>query len=77
MLARLLESQVWHLPTGSVALLGEGSEKGQWPLPTFLSGIKLSSTSCLDARHISSSLCATGTFQAVTVLLELRGSESE
>ena len=28
-LARLMESQIWHLPAGSVALLGEVSEKGQ------------------------------------------------
>ena len=31
-LAKLMESQIWHQPAGSVALLGEGSEKGQWPL---------------------------------------------
>ena len=29
-------------PAGSVVLLGEGSEKGQWPLPALLSGRKLS-----------------------------------
>ena len=33
-LARLMESQIWHQLAGSVALLGEGSEKGQWPLLT-------------------------------------------
>ena len=54
--------------------VGEGSEKGQWPLPTFLSWRKLSPSSCLDARHFSSSLYATGTFQAPTLALELRGS---
>ena len=27
-LARLMESQMWHLPVDSVALLGEDSEKG-------------------------------------------------
>ena len=59
------------LACGSV---GEGSEKGQWPLPTFLSWRKLSPSSCLDARHFSSSLYATGTFQAPTLALELRGS---
>ena len=32
----------------------EGSEKGQWPLPAFLFGRKLSSSSCLDARHFNS-----------------------
>ena len=31
----------------------------------------------LDAGHFSSSLCATGAFQAATSVLELRGSESE
>ena len=44
-----MESQIWHLPARSVGLWGKGSEKGQWPLPTFLSGRKLSSSSCLDA----------------------------
>ena len=66
MLARLMESQIWHAPASSVALLGKGSEKGQWPLPTLLSGRKLSSSSCVDARHFSSSLYATGAFQAAT-----------
>ena len=32
-LARLVGSQIWHLPVGSVALVGEGSEKGHGPLP--------------------------------------------
>ena len=54
-LDRLMESQIWYLPAISVALLGEGSEKGQWPLPTFLSGTKLFPSSYLDARHFSSS----------------------
>ena len=31
-LARLMESQIWHQPASSVALYGEGSAKGQWPL---------------------------------------------
>ena len=53
-----------------------GSEKGQWPLPTFLSGRKLSPISHLDARHFSSSLYATA-FQAATLVLEIRGSVSE
>ena len=54
-----------------------GSEKGQWPLPDFLSERKLSPSSCLDARYFISSLPATGAFQAATLVLELRGSESE
>ncbi|KAF6119755.1 hypothetical protein HJG60_010166 [Phyllostomus discolor] len=44
----------------SVALLGEGSEKRQWPLPAFLSVRKLSPSSLCVARHFSSSLCASG-----------------
>ena len=31
-LARLMESLIWQQPGGSVALHGEGLEKGQWPL---------------------------------------------
>ena len=46
-------------------------------LPTFLSGRKLSPNSCLDASHFSSSLYSTGAFQAATLVLEPRGSESE
>ena len=77
MLSRLMESQIWQPPAGSVALLGEGSEKGQWPLPTFLSGINLSPNSHFDARHFCSYLYSTGAFQAANQVLELRGSESE
>ena len=44
-LARLMESQIWHLPTSSVAL------------PTFLSDRKPSPSSLLDVSHFSSSLC--------------------
>ena len=78
-LARLMESHIWHWPasSGSVALLWEGSEKGQWPLPAFLSGRKLSPSSHHNARHFSFFLYATSAFQAATPMLELRGSESE
>ena len=62
-------------PSGSVALWEEVSEKGQWPLLTSLSGRKLST--CLDARHFSSSLCDSGIFQAATPVLDLTGSEFE
>ena len=55
----------------------EGSEMRQRPPPTFLSRRKLSPGSCFDGRHFSSSLYATGAFQAVILLLELRASESE
>ena len=69
----------WYPPAGSVAVWGrgDGSEKEQWPLPTFMSGRKLSPSSCPDARHFSSSLYDTGAFQAATLVLELRGSKSE
>ena len=43
----------------------------------FLSGRKLSPSSCLDARHFSSSPYATGAFQVATPVLELRGTASE
>ena len=39
--ARLMEFHIQHPPASSVDLLGEGSEKEQWLLPTFLSGRKL------------------------------------
>ena len=62
LLARLMEFQIWYLPASSVALWGDGPKKEQWPLPTFLSGRKLSPSSSLEARHFSSSLYATGAF---------------
>ena len=46
-------------------------------LPVVLSWRKLSPSSCLDARHLSSSFYVTGAFQGATPVLELRGSESE
>ena len=62
MLARLMESQIWHQLASSV---GGGFTKGTM------------ASACLDARHFSFSLYTTGAFQAATLLLELRGSESE
>ena len=76
-LGRLMETYIWHQPASSIALWLQGSEKGQWPVPTFLSGRNLSPSSHLDARHFSSCLCPTGAFQAGTLVLELRGSESD
>ena len=61
-LARLMDSQIWHQLAGSV---GVGFRKGTM------------APAHLDARHFSFSLCATGAFQAATLVLELRGSESE
>ena len=64
-LARLVESQIWHELAVSVALWVGQFRKGTKALAH------------LDARHFSSSLYATGAFQAASLVLELRGSESE
>ena len=61
-LARLMESQIWHKLASSV---GEGFRKGTM------------ASAHLDARHFSFSLYATGAFPAATLVMELRGSESE
>ena len=61
-LARLIESQTWHLLANSVR-------------QRFSKGTMVSSAH-LDVRH-HFLLCATGAFQAATVVLEFRGSESE
>ena len=47
----------------SLGSVGEASEKGQWSLPTFLCGRKLSPSSPLHARHFSVTLYTTGAFQ--------------
>ena len=61
-LARLMESRIWHQPTGSVqGGLSKGIMASAYP----------------DARYFSLSLYATGTLQAATLVLELRGSEPE
>ena len=62
---------------GSVALWAESSEKGQWPLPAFLTRRKLSPTSLLDAKYFSSSLQATGVFPAATLVSSVRVSLSK
>ena len=62
MSARLMESQIWHQLIGSV---WGGLSKGTI------------ASARLDVRHFSFSLYTTGAFQAATLVLELRGSESE
>ena len=57
--ARLMGSQMWYQPTGSV---GGRLSKGAM------------ASAHLDARHFSSSLYTTGAFDAATPVLELRGS---
>ena len=64
-LARLVESQIWHELAVSVALWVRQFRKGTKALAH------------LDARHFSSSLYNTAAFQAAIPVLELRGSESE
>ena len=61
-LATLMESQIWHQPTGSVR---GGLSKGKMAF------------ACPNTRHFSSSLYTAGALQAATLVLELRGSESE
>ena len=60
-LARLLESQIWHQLASSVG--------GEFK--------RTMDSACLDARHFSFFLYAMDAFQAATLVLELRGSESE
>ena len=61
-LARLMESQIWHQLASYV---------GRW----FRKGTVASAH--LNARHFSFSQYSTGTFQAVALVLELIGSQSE
>ena len=61
-LARLMETQIWHQLTHSV-----GGRFRKRTLPS----------ACFDARHFNFSLYTTGAFQAATLVLELRGSEYE
>ena len=73
MLAKLMETQIWHLPVSSDAPCGKSTEKVQWSLPAFLSGRKLSPSSHFDSRCFSSSLYATGTFQGATQCWNSKG----
>ena len=70
-----MESKIWHLPAGSVALWREGSENCLWLLAVLLSRRKPPS-SCPHAGHVSSSPYVFDAFQPAALLLELRGSES-
>ena len=57
--------------------VGEGSEKDSGLCPPFCLGESCPPSYCLDSRHFSFSLYATGAFQATTLVLELRGSVFE
>ena len=61
-LAKLMQSQIWHQLASSV---GGGFSKGT------------KASAHLDARHFSFSLYTTGVFQAAMPMVELRRSESE
>ena len=61
-LARLMESQIWHQHAGYL--------RGWFRKGTMASAH-------LDARHFSSFIYASGAFQTATQVLELRGNESE
>ena len=61
-LAKLMESQIWHQPIVSV---GGGLSRGAMASAHY------------DARHFSLSLYTTGALQVATLVLELRGSMSE
>ena len=63
-LARLMELQVWH-QLGSSVLCGAGLEKGQWPLFALMPDTSVSPSMPLVP------------YQGATLVLELRGSESE
>ena len=60
--SQLMESQIWHQPIVSV---GGGLSRGAMASAHY------------DARHFSLSLYTTGALQVATLVLELRGSESE
>ena len=60
-----MESQILHQLASSVALLGEGLEKGQ----------RLFLPRCQTLQFLP--VYPIGAFQAATLVLELRGSESE
>ena len=61
-LARLMESQIWHLPAGSVAFLGRGLRRGTMASAHVSVWEKAVPQLLPDARHFSSSLYATGAF---------------
>ena len=64
-LARVMESQIWHQSSSSGGGRGGGLSK------------ETVASTHPDARHFSRSLCTTGAFQAAIPVLELSGSKSE
>ena len=76
-LAKLMASQIYTLPAGSLALWGEHLQQKELLLSAFLFGRKLFSRFHLHARHCISFLYDTGAFQAMTLVLGFRGIEFE
>ena len=75
-LALLMESQIWHLPVGSVVLCGEGLEKDNGLcLPFCLGESYLPAPALMPNTSIS--LYLPLVFQPATLVLELRESECE
>ena len=74
-LARLIESQKWLQPAGSLTVGGR-AQKGTMTSAHLCVERKLSPSYHLDARYFSPSLYATGAFQAAPPVVELRESES-
>ena len=74
-----MESQIWLMPAGSMALGVEGSEKEQWPVPALLSRRNLPpppSAFTLVLGQSSSPPYISDAFQSPAPMLELRGRES-
>ena len=66
------------VPTSQLSgSVGRGFRKGTLASSHLSVWRTLFPRSCLDARHFSSSLYASGAFQAATLVLELKGNESE
>ena len=70
------EWQFWPPPEGSVALMGEGSEKGQWLLPALRSGRKLPPALALILDYSVPPHRSLMPFNLLPPRWELRGSES-
>ena len=73
-LTRLMESEIWYLPAGYVV---RGFRKGTVASARLSVWEKAVPCSPLHTRHFSYFLYATGAFQDASLVLELRGSESE
>ena len=76
-LAKLMESQMWYPSCQCCGFMWGKAQKRDKVCDCLSVREKDVPSSCLDARHFSFSLYATGTFHTATLVLELRESESE